>query len=119
MNKINYQRELDQILAEITAKGEVPTLLLHSCMQHRAAATCCHIWHLISALRCTIIIRTFHRKKNIKNACRSKCVWIRELPVRYPICFEEGVYDPERFLRWRKGWKIYRRAESAAFAVMN
>ena len=31
MNKINYQRELDQILAEITAKGEVPTLLLHSC----------------------------------------------------------------------------------------
>ena len=31
MNKINYQRELDQTLAEITAKGEVPTLLLHSC----------------------------------------------------------------------------------------
>lgn len=73
MNKINYQRELDQILAEITAKGEVPTLLL-LVAAHRAAATCCHIWHLISALRCTIIIRTFHRKKNIKNACRSKCV---------------------------------------------
>ena len=28
---------------------------------------------------------------------------IRELPVRYPICFEEGVYDPERFFEMAKG----------------
>ncbi|HIT67125.1 MAG TPA: epoxyqueuosine reductase QueH, partial [Candidatus Merdisoma merdipullorum] len=31
MNKINYQKELDKKLQELTEKGETPRLLLHSC----------------------------------------------------------------------------------------
>lgn len=53
MNKINYQRELDQILAEITAKGEVPT---RYCIvaAHRAAATV--LSYLASYFRITLIL---------------------------------------------------------------
>lgn len=31
MNKINYQKELEKIIEEITAREKVPTLFLHSC----------------------------------------------------------------------------------------
>ena len=31
MNKRNYQRELEKILAEIEKSGQVPRLFLHSC----------------------------------------------------------------------------------------
>lgn len=31
MNKINYQKELEKIIEEITARETVPTLFLHSC----------------------------------------------------------------------------------------
>ena len=110
MNKINYQRELDQILAEITAKGEVPTLLLHSCC---APCSSYVLSYLASYFRITLYYYNpnISPKEEYQKRVQEQMRLIRELPVRYPI---RSV-----FLRWRKGWKIYRRAESAALAVMN
>ena len=31
MNRVNYQKELDKVLAHIVQEKKVPTLLLHSC----------------------------------------------------------------------------------------
>lgn len=102
MNKINYQRELDQTLAEITARGEVPTLLLHSC-----CAPCSS--YVLSYLASYFHITLYYYNPNIspkeeyQKRVQEQMRLIRELPVRYPIHFEEGVYDPERFFEMAKG----------------
>lgn len=102
MNKINYQRELDQTLAEITARGEVPTLLLHSC-----CAPCSS--YVLSYLASYFHITLYYYNPNIspkeeyQKRVQEQMRLIRELPVRYPIRFEEGVYDPERFFEMAKG----------------
>ena len=102
MNKINYQRELDQILAEITAKGEVPTLLLHSCC---APCSSYVLSYLASYFRITLYYYNpnISPKEEYQKRVQEQMRLIRELPVRYPICFEEGVYDPERFFEMAKG----------------
>lgn len=102
MNKINYQRELDQTLAEITARGEVPTLLLHSC-----CAPCSS--YVLSYLASYFHITLYYYNPNIspkeeyQKRVQEQMRLIHELPVRYPIRFEEGVYDPERFFEMAKG----------------
>ena len=102
MNKINYQRELDQILAEITAKGEVPTLLLHSCC---APCSSYVLSYLASYFRITLYYYNpnISPKEEYQKRVQEQMRLIRELPVRYPICFEEGVYDSERFFEMAKG----------------
>ena len=102
MNKINYQRELDQILAEITAKGEVPTLLLHSCC---APCSSYVLSYLASYFRITLYYYNpnISPKEEYQKRVQEQMRLIRELPVRYPICFEEGVYDPKRFFEMAKG----------------
>ena len=102
MNKINYQRELDQTLAEITAKGEVPTLLLHSCC---APCSSYVLSYLASYFRITLYYYNpnISPKEEYQKRVQEQMRLIRELPVRYPICFEEGVYDPERFFEMAKG----------------
>ena len=80
MNKINYQRELDQILAEITAKGEVPTLLLHSC-----CAPCSS--YVLSYLASYFRITLYYYNPNIS-------------PKEE---YQKRVYDPERFFEMAKG----------------
>ena len=102
MNKINYQRELDQILAEITAKGEVPTLLLHSC-----CAPCSS--YVLEYLSQYFSITVFYYNPNIspkeEYEARTEEVQrlIRELPAVHPIRFVEGKYDPECYYEAVRG----------------
>ena len=96
MNKINYQRELDQILAEITAKGEVPTLLLHSC-----CAPCSS--YVLEYLSQYFKITVFYYNPNIypeseytKRILEQQKL-IEEMHFRYPVSFLAGKYDRDRF----------------------
>ena len=102
MNKINYQQELDKILQDITKKGEVPKLLMHSC-----CAPCSS--YCLSYLAEYFAITIFYYNPNIapeseyRKRVEEQKRLIRQLPVKHEISFVEGAYDNERFMDMAKG----------------
>lgn len=102
MNKINYQRELEQLIMCIQEQGRVPRLLLHSC-----CAPCSS--YCLSYLAQYFKITVFYYNPNIspeeeyrKRVTEQKRL-IGELPVRHAISFAEGKYDPESFYQMAEG----------------
>lgn len=106
MNRINYQIELDKILQGLQKRNsyavEVPTLLLHSC-----CAPCSS--YCLSYLAEYFHITVFYYNPNIspeeeyQKRVQEQKRLIGELPVKYPLSFQEGNYDPERFFSMAEG----------------
>ena len=104
MNKINYQKQLEMIIARHEANGEVPTLLLHSCC---APCSSYCLEYLCNYFRITV----FYYNPNIyPEAEYAKRVqeqkhFIERLPAKYPIQFVEGAFEKERFYEIVKGYE--------------
>jgi hypothetical protein len=101
---VNYQRELDRKIEELTAGGRVPTLLLHCC-----CAPCSS--YVLEYLTEHFRITAFFYNPNIsekaeydKRAAELKRL-INEQPHRYPVAFIEGNYEPERFYEIARGYE--------------
>ena len=100
--KINYQKEMEKILAELEAEGRTPRLLLHSC-----CAPCSS--YVLEYLSPYFFITDFYYNPNIAPAdeYRKRVSemqrLIREMPLPHPVEFEEGIYDPDRFYEMVKG----------------
>ena len=115
MNRRNYQRELEEIIAGIDrraeeripvsqgkaedaeeASGYVPKLLLHAC-----CAPCSS--YCLEYLAPWFGITVFYYNPNIDDPAeyRKRVLeeqrLIRELPSAHPVHILEGAYDPERF----------------------
>ena len=96
MNKINYQRELDQLIEEIEAEGKVPTLLLHSC-----CAPCSS--YCIEYLSQFFAITVFYYNPNIYpdeeyfHRVKEQQRFISEFPTKHPVSFIEGDFEKDRF----------------------
>lgn len=102
MNKRNYQRELEKILAEIEKNGQVPRLFLHSC-----CAPCSS--YVLEYLSSYFQITDFFYNPNIspkeeyvKRAEELKHL-IDEMPFVHKPVFLEGDYCPEEFFKMAKG----------------
>lgn len=102
MNKRNYQRELEKILAEIEKSGQVPRLFLHSC-----CAPCSS--YVLEYLSSYFQITDFFYNPNIspkeeyvKRAKELKHL-IDEMPFVHKPVFLEGDYCPEEFFKMAKG----------------
>ena len=102
MNKRNYQLELDKIIDALQKEGKVPTLLMHSC-----CAPCSS--YCLSYLAEYFKITIFYYNPNIapaeeyeKRVAEQKRL-IEALPVKHPISFAEGRYNPEAFQEIAKG----------------
>ena len=102
MNKVNYQKELDKVLARIAADGKIPRLLLHSC-----CAPCSS--YVLEYLSAYFAITVFYYNPNIteeteyRRRVTEQQRLIRELPARNPIDFSEGEYLPECFFEAVRG----------------
>lgn len=102
MNKINYQKVLEQTIEEHQKKGEVPSLLLHSC-----CAPCSS--YCLEYLSAYFEITVFYYNPNIypEEEYRTRVAeqqrFILSLPAKHPISFQEGAYDTERFYTMTKG----------------
>lgn len=102
MNKVNYQRELDQIIDRLQKEERVPKLLMHSCC---APCSSYCLSYLAEYFHITIyyynpnITEQAEYQKRVKEQQRL----LGELPVKYPISFVEGAYEPEVFLTMAKG----------------
>ena len=102
MNKINYQKELDKVIEMLQREDRVPKLLMHSC-----CAPCSS--YCLSYLAQYFHITVYYYNPNITESAEyQKRVaeqqrLLKELPVRYPVSFVEGEYEPEVFLSMAKG----------------
>ena len=102
MNKVNYKKELDQIIEQIQKEDKVPTLLMHSCC---APCSSYCLSYLAEYFRITIfyynpnISPAYEYEKRVQEQKRL----IKELPVKHAISFAEGKYDPESFYKMAEG----------------
>ena len=102
MIKRNYQLELDKIIDALQKEGKVPALLMHSC-----CAPCSS--YCLSYLAEYFKITIFYYNPNIapqreyEKRVEEQKRLIEALPVKYPISFVEGRYNPEAFQEVAKG----------------
>lgn len=102
MNKINYQLQLDAIIADNQKAGRVPTLLMHSCC---APCSSYCLQYLAEYFHITILYYNpnISPKEEYEKRVAEQKRLLRELPVRYEVSFLEGSYDPDRFFEMAKG----------------
>lgn len=102
MNKINYQLQLDAIIADNQKAGRVPTLLMHSCC---APCSSYCLQYLAEYFHITILYYNpnISPKEEYEKRVAEQKRLLRELPVKYEVSFLEGTYDPDRFFETAKG----------------
>ncbi|MGN0378111.1 MAG: epoxyqueuosine reductase QueH [Butyrivibrio sp.] len=102
MNRINYQRELDKITENIKASGQPKTLLLHSCC---APCSSYVLKYLSDYFKITLLYfnpNISPREEYEKRVSEQKRL-IKEMPVKYPVEFIEGRYEPQEYYDAVKG----------------
>ena len=113
MNKINYQKRLEETIEKETKAGHVPTLFLHSC-----CAPCSS--YVLEYLSNYFKITVFYYNPNIteeaeyKKRVAEQARLISELDTVYPI----QLMTHSAFMRSRKEWSRWTRAVSAALPVI-
>ncbi len=102
MNKINYQKELDKLIAVLEKEGRVPSLLLHSCCGPCSS-------YCIEYLSQFFNITVFYYNPNIYpdeeyyHRVKEQQRFINEFPTKHSVSFIEGDYDKESFYEIAKG----------------
>lgn len=102
MEKINFQRKLDEEINKIRQQNIVPKLLLHSC-----CAPCSS--YVIEYLSEFFQIAVFYYNPNIyppeeySKRVDEQQDFIKKFPVKNPVQFVEGKYDTDRFYETVKG----------------
>ena len=112
--KENYQKILDETIAGLEEKGEVPKLLLHSC-----CAPCSS--YVLEYLSNYFYITVLYYNPNIypedeyyHRAAEQKR-FIKEFPTKYPVTFVEGNFEPEHFYETVKGYENIREGGERCF----
>lgn len=102
MNRINYQIELDHIIDGLQRENKVPSLLMHSC-----CAPCSS--YCLTYLAEYFQITVFYYNPNIspqaeyEKRVREQQRLIDELPVKWPVQYVQGEYEPDRFFEMARG----------------
>lgn len=102
MNKINYQKKLDELIEAIEKNGSTPTLLLHSC-----CAPCSS--YVIEYLSNYFSITVYYYNPNIfpdkeyRYRAEEQKRLIESMPVKNKVTFLEGDYIPTLFFDTVKG----------------
>ena len=112
--KENYQKILDETIAGLEERGEVPKLLLHSC-----CAPCSS--YVLEYLSNYFYITVLYYNPNIypedeyyHRAAEQKR-FIKEFPTKYAVSFVEGNLEPERFYETVKGYENIREGGERCF----
>ena len=102
VQKINYQKELEKLLAQLEAEQRVPSLLIHSC-----CAPCSS--YVLEYLSEYFKITVFYYNPNIypeseytKRIAEQQKL-IRDMEFRYPVSFLAGKYAKEKFYEMAAG----------------
>ncbi|MBQ9517376.1 MAG: epoxyqueuosine reductase QueH [Eubacterium sp.] len=114
MNKINYQKQTDEIIDGIAKNGSAPTLLLHSCCAPCSSYT-------LEYLSQYFAITVFYFNPNIspksefeKRFAEQKRL-IEALPVKNKVKLIKGDYDYSEFLKIAKGLEAVKEGGERCF----
>lgn len=102
--KENYQKILDETIAGLEEKGEVPKLLLHSCC---APCSSYVLEYLSNYFYITVLYynpNIYPEEEYYHRAAEQKR-FIKDFPTKYPVTFVEGNFEPERFYETVKGYE--------------
>lgn len=94
--KINYQKKLDRLIAYHQSKGEVPTLLLHSCC---APCSSYCIEYLSNYFKITVLYfnpNIGEKSEYLKRRDEQKKL-ITKMKTKYEVKFIDGDYNPQDF----------------------
>ena len=102
MNKRNFQKEMEQLIAELSRKKQVPTLLLHSCC---APCSSYVLEYLSDYFRITVLYYNpnIYPEEEYHIRAAEQKLFVSQLPTRYPVNFTEGRYDPGEFYDCARG----------------
>lgn len=102
MNRINYQKVMESMIAEHCGAGKVPRLLLHSCCGPCSS-------YCLQCLSEHFEVTVLYYNPNIyppeEYALREEeqARFIREFPTHYPVHFVADRYEPQEFYAIAKG----------------
>lgn len=99
---MNYQRELDALLARLEKSGGVPRLLLHSCC---APCSSYVLEYLSDHFEITVLYynpNIFPESEYTKRILEQQTL-IEEMETKYPVSFLAGHYDREKFYEMAAG----------------
>ena len=98
----NYQKEMDRLLSGLTHAEVTPSLLLHSCC---APCSSYVLEYLSQFFHITIYFYNpnISYEEEYQRRIEEQIRLIGSLPVKNPIQFRQGIYEPERFYELSKG----------------
>lgn len=104
MQKVNYQKKLDKLIEQLVKKGEVPSLLLHSCC---APCSSYCLEYLSQYFKITVFYYNpnIFPKEEYEYRIQEQKRLIEHLPSKHPISFATKEYEPERFYEISKGYE--------------
>ena len=114
MNKVNYQKETEKIIAEITEQGALPRLLLHSCCAPCSSYTLEYLSEIFD-------ITVFYFNPNISPESEFEKRYneqkrlIESMPVKNRVSLIKGDYDYNEFLTVSKGLEDVREGGERCF----
>lgn len=102
MNKVNYQRNLDDLIKKLEDENRVPQLLLHSCC---APCSSYVIEYLSNYFEITVFYfnpNIYPRQEYIRRSEEQKRL-IKEMKTKYPVSFINGDFNDKEFYSVCKG----------------
>ena len=98
----NYQKEMDRLLSGLIQAEVTPSLLLHSCC---APCSSYVLEYLSQFFHITIYFYNpnISYEEEYQRRIEEQIRLIGSLPVKNPIQFRQGIYEPERFYELSKG----------------
>ena len=104
MQKVNYQKKLEGIIKKHEEKGEVPTLLLHSCC---APCSSYVLEYLSQYFKITVFYynpNIYPREEYDKRVAELQRL-IAQMPMKNPVTFVERGYDESEVFQAVKGFE--------------
>ncbi len=100
----NYQKELDILTDELSAKGEVPSLLLHACC---APCSSYCLEYLSEYFRITVFCYNpnIHPAEEYSHRVAEIKRLINESEYKHPVTVIEGSFEPSDFYNKVKGFE--------------
>lgn len=112
--KENYQKILDETIAGLEERGEVPKLLLHSCC---APCSSYVLEYLSNYFYITVLYYNpnIYPEEEYYHRVAEQKRFIKEFPTKYPVTFVERNFEPERFYETVKGYENIREGGERCF----
>lgn len=102
MNKVNYQKLLDEVIGQNQREGKIPSLLLHVCC---APCSSYCLEYLSKYFRITVYYYNpnISIKEEYEHRISEEKRLIASMPFENPVDIIEGSYDPREFFDAVKG----------------